>query len=83
MIPKRIRNATHEFKPPSGWTGTEAKCSALAVRVLDRDGLVCHESAWEPTPKELGCLIRGGSVVLTVVGGQPPVMLWVEEADAD
>ena len=37
-----------------------------------------HPSAWEPTPAELAVLVAGGHVVLSVVGGQPPVSLDVE-----
>jgi hypothetical protein len=53
----------------------KAPCGRLHVRVLP--GKVC-ESAWEPTPDELAALHAGGSVILSVVGGQPPVMLSVQ-----
>jgi hypothetical protein len=39
---------------------------------------IAFSSAWEPTPAELAILKAGGHVVLTVFGGQPPVMLTVE-----
>ena len=31
------------------------------------------ESAWEPTPDELALLNAGGTVVLRIIGWQPPV----------
>lgn len=83
MIPKRITGATHYLGAPRGWEpDTDGKCGHLAVRVVDG----VWQSAWEPTPKELAILNAGGSIVLSVVGGQPPVMLTVdpvfEETDA-
>ena len=36
------------------------------------------QSAWEPTPRELAILNAGGSVILSIIGGQPPVMLGAE-----
>ena len=77
MIPKRIPDATHYLGAPSGWQPEQdGNCVHLAVRQV---GNVC-ESLWEPTPAELAALIAGGSVMLRVVGGQPPVMLCVEPA---
>lgn len=76
MIPLRITDATHHLTAPAGWDEkTQGQCSRLHIRVTP-DG-VC-ESAWEPTPDELLALNAGGSVVLRILGGQPPVMLYVE-----
>jgi hypothetical protein len=78
MISKRIANATHYLGAPKDWKPDEhGKCAHLAVR---RSGSV-YQSAWEPTPRELAILNAGGSVVLSIVGGQPPVALHVEPAD--
>ncbi len=76
MIPRRIKNATHLLRPPVDWNeARDGRCVDLAVRV---NGNGDFESAWEPTPEELAVLNAGGSVVLRIVGGQPPVMLYVE-----
>ncbi len=75
MIPKRIAGANRYLGAPKGWEPeTDGNCVHLAVRVEDN----VWSSAWEPTPGELEILNRGGSIVLHVVGGQPPVMLAVE-----
>lgn len=75
MIPKRIRNATHYLSAPREWEcEKDGDCAHLAVRVVGD----VWESAWEPTPGELEMLNNGGSVVLCVKGGQPPVLLCVE-----
>lgn len=75
MIPKRIRGATHYLGAPKGWEpDKDGTCGHLAVRVDEN----VWQSAWEPTPRELAMLNAGGSIVLSVVGGQPPVMLTVE-----
>ena len=81
MIPMRITGATHYLGAPKGWEpDKDGKCCHLAVRVVDGN---VWESAWEPTPAELAALNAGGSVLLRVVGGQPPVMLLVEPATAE
>ena len=75
MIPKRISGATHNLGPPKGWDAErDGKCGHLTVRVEGN----LYSSAWEPTPDELVTLLNGGSIVLSVVGDQPPVMLSVE-----
>lgn len=75
MIAKRITSATHYLGAPKGWEPEkDGDCHHLAVRIEGNVFL----SAWEPTPDELAALNAGGSVILSIVGGQPPVMLSVE-----
>lgn len=79
MIPLRISGATRYLGAPKGWEPERnGNCSHLAVREVQSSGLLVCESAWEPTPNELAALNAGGRVVLRVVGGQPPVALYVE-----
>ena len=79
MIPVKIRDATHRFGAPVGWDqAAMGRCSHLFVRFEEG---AC-KSAWEPTPAELALLNAGGVIVLSVAGGQPPVMLGVEAAAA-
>jgi hypothetical protein len=75
VIPRRIHNSNVKYGPPEGWDNErDGHCSNLYVR---RDNATCA-SAWEPTPQELELLNKGGSVVLTIWGAQPPVALSVE-----
>jgi hypothetical protein len=75
MIPRMISGATHVLGAPAGWDhARDGHCGKLAIRAAEG----CCLSAWEPTPEELAILSAGGSVILQVVGGQPPVMLWAE-----
>lgn len=79
MIPRRISGATHVLGAPAGWDHErDGHCASLAVRAVEG----CCLSAWEPTPDELAILNAGGSVILQVVGGLPPVMLWAEPSVA-
>jgi hypothetical protein len=78
MIPRHITGSTHCFKVPGSWDEERnGRCLDLHVRVAE--GNACA-SAWEPLPEELEALNRGGSVIITVYGGQPPVSLHVELA---
>lgn len=70
----RISNFTHYLGAPKDWKPEDGKCSYLAVRIKDNR----FSSAWELTPAELKLLNEGGSIVLSIFGGQPPVMLTVE-----
>lgn len=59
-------------------TYTAPGCGDLPARVA-----VVHEqlnvtSVWKPSEEELAILNDGGYVCLNVLGGQPPVALWVE-----
>lgn len=79
MIPRRIHGANRWMGAPVGWNPEiDGHCSHLAVRMSVCETLVFCESAWEPTPEDLDLLNKGGSVILRVVGGQPPVALYVE-----
>ena len=68
---------------PEGWAEQGCECARLWVRKIEENGLSVVESAWEPTPAELAALNAGGSIILGVVGGQPPVMLSVEAPPAE
>lgn len=75
MIPVRIAGTTHYLGAPKGWEPEkDGNCVHLAVRVTDN----LWQSAWEPTPGELELLNAGGKIILSVIGGQPPVALSVE-----
>lgn len=71
MIPNRIEDATHRLGKPEGWDDEDDNVAHLWIR--QEDGIFM--SSWEPTPAELEVLKAGGSIRLSIVGGQPPVML--------
>lgn len=84
MIPRRIMGASHWLGAPADWKpGEDGDCGHLAIRTHGnpRFGHGYCESAWEPSPKELEHLNAGGSVILRVMGWQPPVALYVEKAE--
>lgn len=77
MIPRRITNANVTFTAPSDWDEkTQGKCVPLSARVSATPEGRIVEAAWEPTPEELAALNAGGSVVLQIIGGQPPVWIY-------
>ncbi len=82
MIPKRIAGANAYPGAPKDWVPErDGSCGHLAVRYsvnAERTRIVCCESAWEPTPKELAMLNAGGQVILRVEGWQVPVAISVE-----
>lgn len=85
MITRRISGANHYLGAPAGWKPAEdGECGHLAIRTQGdpRRGQGWCESAWEPTEKELVALNAGGSVILRVVGWQPPVAMYVEIPDS-
>jgi hypothetical protein len=71
-------------RAPAGWKPEQQReCGFLAIRVFPPNFEAAQridycESAWEPTPAELEMLNNGGSIILRVVGWQPPVALYVE-----
>lgn len=70
MQPLRISNATRIL--------AETQDEYFALAILDQaiDGINHMTSVWEPTPKELADLARGGAVRLTILGStHPPVMI--------
>jgi hypothetical protein len=69
-----IEGATNN---PGAPKGMEDSVGTLPIRVSQyEDSIVC-DSAWRPTQEEIFELMKGGFVVLRVVGWQPPVSLHV------
>lgn len=79
MISKVIKGATHRLAKPENWNDKNGTCGHLHVRAVPHGALVRYESAWEPTPEELAILQAGGSIVVSVIGGQPPIAVYAEE----
>lgn len=77
MTPITIKGATRHLLPRQGWKDTpDRACVGLHVRVTGDT----YQSAWQPSAEDLEILNGGGSILLWVVGGQPPVSLSVEAA---
>jgi hypothetical protein len=79
-----IKGYTHAPGAPKDWDpARNGTCGALPI-IFRKDAHGNDEcvSAWKPTPNELAALLRGGFVILSVVGWQVPVSLGVAEKDA-
>jgi len=56
-------------------------CGDLPTLAQEEDGRLCVTSCWKPSAEDLAILNAGGCVCLNVVGGQPPVAMWVQEVN--
>lgn len=78
MLPLRIEGATRVL--------AESQEAYHDLAIGDEhltDGTPVMVSLWEPTPKELAMLVRGGSVKLYIMGTVwPPVVLTTQEPPA-
>lgn len=62
-------------------TYTAPGCGALPTRrEIDGEHLSVT-SVWKPSAEDLAALNTGGCICLNVMGGQPPVALWVQEVN--
>lgn len=62
-------------------TYTAPYCEDLPARhELDGDHLSVL-SVWKPSEEDLKVLNGGGCICLNVLGGQPPVALWVQDVE--
>lgn len=81
MRPTRTRDANRNFHAPENWdTELDGPCGVLEVRVTEDYGkrnLVNCVSTWKPDADELAHLARGGVIELSIIGAQPPVVLYV------
>jgi len=73
MIPLRISNATRVLAE------TQDEYHALAIRDEEIGGVNHMTSLWEPTPRELADLAKGGQIRLTILGiVHPPILITVQ-----
>lgn len=77
MRPINFEGMTTIFTKPQGWD-TERDGVCFDLPVMRRADGECV-SMWKPTAAELKQLAAGAAVRLSIVGGQPPVMLSVED----
>ena len=70
--------ATHQMGAPANWDpATQGECGVLPVQVTE-DGR-CR-SLWSPDVTERSKIAQGYPIALEVVGGQPPVSVYVSDA---
>ena len=75
MIPLKIEGAVN-YGAPKDWDAEKhGECQVLPV--VRANG--CCLSVWRPTEEERQALLQGQAIVLSVVGGQPPVSLSVAD----
>lgn len=73
MLPLRITNATRVLAEG------QDEYHALAIRDEVIDGINHMTSLWEPTPRQIEDLKRGGFVRLTILGtAHPPIKIDVQ-----
>jgi hypothetical protein len=77
MNPKKHPSNNRTICPPSDWDDRGGKLQIPAMHATQGKiyGVDVFVSWWKPSEDELMCLLRGGSVQLTCLGGQPPVNL--------
>lgn len=78
MIPQKFPEANARYGPPEGYE--ESQVSTIHAWHGECSGGSCDGQkavvvAWAPTPEELGRLLAGGSIYLTMFGGLAPHML--------
>lgn len=67
--------ATHNFGAPPDWdSSANGDCATLPVCVQGE----LFTSCWQPSDAERMAIANGEPIMLSVIGGQPAVMLWVE-----
>lgn len=68
MTPIHFPNVTHIYKAPIDWDAAQhGPCADLPVCRTD----VFAISRWKPSYDELQLLCNGGSVEISIAGGQP------------
>lgn len=77
MFSKRIENATRNLGAPTEVSSKD--CSHLWIRDGESSLGPVMVSAWEPTPKELEILVKGGTIYLTICGNIHPMVSLMTE----
>lgn len=79
MNPLKIKHWTNVLGAPKNWDeAAMGPCEELHVCLVAYEGGQTRAfSAWQPTPEELAAMSAGAPLILSVVGGQPPVALFI------
>lgn len=75
MDNQRHPSSNRRVRPPDHW---DDRGGVLRLDPIDATqgkvaGVEVFVTFWQPTREELTCLVRGGKVQLTCIGGQPAV----------
>lgn len=84
MNPIRFEGVNLNYGPPKNWDAEKnGECLTLPVMQTRERGLPLVISVWKPTDEERAAIAAGANIVLSCVGTQPPVMLYVREIDGE
>lgn len=62
-------------------TYTAHNCEDLPARHQLVEDRLTVTSVWKPSAEDLKVLNAGGCICLSVLGGQPPVLMWAQEVN--
>ncbi len=79
MIVTTIKGFTNVLGEPKDWDRrANGEVFGLPVKIEPHGDTISATSAWKPTAEEMGALQKGAPIHLRVIGGQPPVSVYVE-----
>lgn len=82
---KSFRHSSNNkvVRKPDGWDDRGGHLDLPAIDVTQGKlyGMDLFVTWWKPTHDELACLVRGGLVQLTCIGGMPPVNVSASDED--
>jgi hypothetical protein len=77
MLVRHIEGATRIVGVRQGYQGLPLR-DGLMHSAVTGPGTPTMTTAWEPTPEEIGALLRGASIHVCVIGNiHPPIMVSV------
>ncbi|MBO4939372.1 MAG: hypothetical protein J6C98_10320 [Oscillospiraceae bacterium] len=62
-------------------TYTAPGCGDLPTLAEVENGRLSVTSCWKPSEEDRAVLNSGGCICLNILGGQPPVSMWVQEVN--
>ncbi|WBO23980.1 hypothetical protein [Sphingomonas abietis] len=84
MIVTTIKGFTNVLGQPENWNiAKNGTVGGLPVRIEAHGDTISCTSAWKPSPDELAALLAGSNINLRVIGGQPPVSIFIDGVEED
>lgn len=84
MIVTTIKGFTNVLGEPKDWDRqANGEVFGLPVKIEPYGDTISVTSAWKPTAEEMAALRKGSPIHLRVIGGQPPVSVYVEGMPED
>lgn len=82
MIAVKIKDADMALGQPDNWSASDGEVGVLFARRAMYGTAPAMLSAWKPSVDELEMLMRGGSIVLGIIGSEhPPVLMYASAED--